>query len=129
MNDNRQKLRDKLTALEYHVTQEKGTERPFTGDYWNHWEAGDYVCKVCNKALFSADSKFDARCGWPSFDKPLENTLIDEYEDRSLARVRTEVTCSNCQSHLGHVFNDGPTETGLRYCINSASITHTEHTK
>lgn len=124
MKENDKKYKDKLTELEYYVTREKGTERAFTGKYWNHWESGIYYCKCCDEPLFQSATKFDAGCGWPSFDRPLNNNKITEHEDHSLARMRIEVICSKCQSHLGHVFEDGPTETGLRYCINSASITH-----
>ncbi len=124
MNDDDKKYKDTLTELEYHVLREKGTERAFTGEYWDHWDKGVYLCKVCNEPLFESETKFDAGCGWPSFDRPLDGMKIAEHEDNTLARSRTEVTCSKCESHLGHVFNDGPTETGLRYCINSVSISH-----
>jgi len=114
--------RDKLTPEEYQVCREKGTERPFTGEYWNSDEQGIYHCKCCGEPLFQSDSKFDAGCGWPSFFKPASGAPIREDADTSRGMTRTEVSCDNCGSHLGHVFTDGPQPTGLRYCINSVSI-------
>jgi len=121
---NEEQWRDKLSPEEYHVCREKGTERPFTGKYWDSWEEGEYRCTCCNALLFQSDSKFDAGCGWPSFYEPADNAEIDEHVDDSFGMRRTEVTCHNCGAHLGHVFPDGPVPTGLRYCINSVSIKH-----
>lgn len=114
--------KDKLSGDEFHVLREKGTERAFTGEYWNCDDAGIYRCRACGEPLFESDKKFDAGCGWPSFDRPMENTALEEIRDTSHGMIRTEVTCRKCGGHLGHVFPDGPTDTGLRYCINSLSI-------
>ncbi len=115
--------RKKLTPEQYHVVREKGTERAFTGKYWNHHEDGVYRCVGCGEPLFDSTSKFDSGCGWPSFDKPIgQGKEVKEEVDNSLYMTRTEVLCRKCNAHLGHVFDDGPTATGLRYCINSASI-------
>jgi peptide-methionine (R)-S-oxide reductase len=111
-----------LTSEQYYVLRQKGTERAFTGKYWNTKEAGTYKCAGCGEVLFQSDTKYDSGCGWPSFYAPNSTNVIAEAEDRSHLMVRTEVMCSKCGGHLGHVFDDGPKPTGLRYCINSASI-------
>jgi len=114
--------RDKLTPEEFNVCREKGTERAFTGEYWDCERDGVYHCRCCGEPLFLSDTKFDAGCGWPSFFQPAEANVVEESNDSSHGMIRTEVTCKQCGSHLGHVFPDGPTPTGLRYCINSLSI-------
>lgn len=114
--------RDQLSDIEYRVTREAATERPFTGKYWDHWESGRYDCIGCGTPLFAADTKFDAGCGWPSYSQAINATVVERIVDRSHGMVRVEVRCNRCGSHLGHVFNDGPAPTGERFCINSASI-------
>ena len=114
--------REQLTGEEFYVLREKGTERAFTGEYWNVWENGTYHCRGCGELLFQSDTKFDAGCGWPSFDRPATEGVVAEERDTSHGMIRTEVLCQKCGGHLGHVFPDGPTETGQRYCINSLSI-------
>lgn len=114
--------REALSAEEYTVLREKGTERAFTGEYWNVFDKGSYRCRGCGEHLFDSDSKFDAGCGWPSFDRAAADRAIEEARDTSHGMLRTEIMCRKCGGHLGHVFPDGPTETGLRYCVNSLSV-------
>lgn len=111
-----------LSPEEYRILREKGTERAFTGKYWNHFELGTYVCAACGTELFESDTKFESGCGWPSYFEPIDSSRIIYKDDKSFGMTRTEVLCAKCGGHLGHVFNDGPPPTGLRYCINSGSM-------
>lgn len=113
--------KEKLSPEQYRVLREKGTEAPHSGKYNLHFEEGEYKCAACETKLFESDSKFQSGCGWPSFDKAIEGK-IEYVQDKTFGMIRTEILCANCGSHLGHVFDDGPTETGQRYCVNSASI-------
>jgi len=114
--------RRELTDDEYRILREKGTERAFTGKYNLHFADGLYRCRACNNALFTSDQKFESGCGWPSFDNQVSKDAVVTHLDKTHGMIRTEILCGNCGSHLGHVFNDGPTESGLRYCVNSVSI-------
>ncbi len=111
-----------LDSETYRITREAGTEAAFSGEYWNLKDKGVYKCAACGESLFSSETKYDSGSGWPSFYAPASSDVVDENDDLSHGMIRTEVVCSKCESHLGHVFPDGPPETGLRYCINSASL-------
>ena len=122
MNKTEEEWKKELTPEQYNILREKGTERAFTGEYWNHFEKGKYVCAACGNVLFDSDAKFVSDCGWPSFDKAIKGSVIYK-TDTSFGMERTEVMCAKCGGHLGHVFDDGPEETtGKRFCTNSVSI-------
>jgi len=114
--------REVLTPEQYHIVREKGTERPYTGKYWNNKETGMYHCVACDNPLFSSDTKYDSNCGWPSFYDAIDNGNIKTAKDITLGMQRIEIMCAKCDGHLGHVFDDGPKPTGLRYCVNSESL-------
>ncbi len=114
--------REKLSPEQYHVLREKGTERAFTGKYDGNKAEGEYLCAACGQVLFESSDKYDSGSGWPSFTAPAGGEAVEEHRDTTHGMIRTEVTCSRCEGHLGHVFPDGPGETGLRYCINSAAL-------
>ena len=119
--------KERLTDKQYDVLRKKGTERAFTGQYDKHYEPGVYKCAGCGDLLFTSESKYNSGCGWPAFSAPADQKAVDESRDSTLGMVRTEITCSKCGGHLGHVFNDGPAPTGLRYCINSAALDFEEN--
>jgi peptide-methionine (R)-S-oxide reductase len=121
-NKTKEEWKKELSPEQYYVLFEKGTERPGTGQYNLHFEEGTYNCGACGTPLFTSDMKFDSHCGWPSFDREIEGGTVVRTVDKTHGMIRTEITCANCGGHLGHVFNDGPTETGERYCVNSLSL-------
>jgi len=122
INKTDEEWKKELSPEQYHVMREKGTERPFTGKYYLNTEKGLYICAACGNELFTSDMKFDSGCGWPSFDREIEGGKVLTKKDTSHGMIRTEILCGRCGSHLGHLFDDGPTETGARYCVNSLSL-------
>lgn len=117
-----QEWQEELSSEQYRILRKKGTERPFTGEYDHFFDKGYYLCAGCGQKLFASESKFDSGCGWPAFDREIEKGTVEYEEDYAFGMRRTEILCSNCGGHLGHVFDDGPTETGNRFCVNSASL-------
>jgi len=122
VNKSNEEWQKELTPEQYHVLREKGTERAFTGEYYNHKGEGIYKCAACGQELFSSDTKYESGSGWPSFYAPIGEDRVEKERDTSLGMIRTEVLCSSCHSHLGHVFDDGPAPTGERFCMNSISL-------
>jgi peptide-methionine (R)-S-oxide reductase len=122
VNKTEDQWKKELTPEQYYILRQKGTERPHTGQYNMFFENGTYKCSACSAPLFTSESKFDGHCGWPSFDRAISDSAIVEVPDYSHGMMRTEIMCAKCGGHLGHLFDDGPTETGLRYCVNSISI-------
>jgi len=122
LKEDKAKLKARLTPVQYNVCVDKGTEIPFTGEYWDSHEKGVYRCVVCGNSLFDSDTKFESGTGWPSFWEPIRKDSVKEESDNGFFMRRTEVQCGSCGSHLGHVFDDGPEPTGLRYCMNSAAL-------